>query len=59
MDAEDMTALAGAGLAHHPSPDDEEPAPHSSASEGDYVLFFTEGHRIYIEAGRLTSKSRK
>ena len=29
------------------------------ASEVDYVLFFTEGHRIYIEAGRLTSKSRK
>ena len=29
------------------------------ASEGDYVLFFTEGHRTYIEAGRLTSKSRK
>lgn len=29
------------------------------AIEGDYVLFFTEGHRIYIEAGRLTSKSRK
>lgn len=29
------------------------------ASEGDYVLFFSEGHRIYIEAGRLTSKSKK
>lgn len=29
------------------------------ASEGNYVLFFSEGHRIYIEAGRLIPKSKK
>jgi AbrB family looped-hinge helix DNA binding protein len=27
--------------------------------KGDYVLFFKDEHRIFIEAGRLTAKSRK
>ncbi len=29
------------------------------AREGEYVLFYREGSRVYIEAGRLQPKSRK
>jgi len=27
--------------------------------EGEYVLFYREGNRVYIEAGRLLPKGRK
>ena len=27
--------------------------------EGEYVLFFREGNRIFLEAGRLQSKGRR
>ena len=29
------------------------------ANKGDYILFFKDEGKIYIETGRLTSKSRK
>jgi AbrB family looped-hinge helix DNA binding protein len=28
-------------------------------SRGDYILFFRDDHRIYIEPGKLTVKSKK
>lgn len=29
-----------------------------NAEDGDYILFFEEGNRIYIEAGKLVSKRK-
>lgn len=29
-----------------------------NAEEGDFILFFKEENRVYIEAGRLTTKAK-
>jgi len=29
-----------------------------NAEEGDYIMFFKEENRVYIEAGRLTLKTK-
>lgn len=28
------------------------------AEEGDYIMFFKEGNKVYIEVGRLTTKAK-